>query len=147
MPVSIKRSKDILTIEVGDETFKCKWLNERIINKLYAQLGEYDENTAEFNMQAKNYSEYCYNLASKIIIGWEVVDEEGNSVRFDKRLILDLNIETVDGLAEKYMNQRMGITIKRDAEEKNSESTSPSAGTSRTSKGADDVRKITKKTT
>ena len=144
MPVRIKRAKDILTIEVGEETFKCKWLNERAVSTLYSGLGEYDEAKAEFKLEPGKYTEFCYDLASKILKGWEnVMDEDGDPVAFKSALIPDLSVETVTELAGEYMAQRMGAQVEMDEELKNSKSTSRSRGTSRSSKDAADVPKTT----
>ena len=156
MPVRTKRTKDIITVAVevtredgttAKETYRCKWLNERTCNLLYAALGEYNERTGVFEMATKNFTEYCYDLAVQIIIGWnDVTDEDGEIVPFNKREILNIDMETVIEIAQKYMSERMGVQFEREEDLKNSDSTSPSAVIIPNSEDAVDVPKLTEGT-
>jgi hypothetical protein len=157
MPVRRSKTKDvvIIKIEAGEngeqEVYRCKWINERTMNQLYAEMGDFDEASGEFQMEAKRFAEYSYTLAQKILIGWSGVkdpdaEDPEAEIKFNKMLIGDLEVGTVCELAEKYMAIRAGAKVKREEEIKNSESTSPSAETSQPSRDAGDVPSPTKST-
>lgn len=131
MPIMVKKSKDVIPVEVkaGEvtETYKLRWLSNA---EMYGLLERYAdrqelpeaEKTADqqFRMVIRNNLTYGYELLKIALIGWDgVKDEAGADVKFEKSLIGLLELQTVGEIVGKYSEARMATEKQRENEIKN----------------------------
>lgn len=137
MPVKIIKNRPY-EIKVGDEIFKCRELPEKEMNILRSSLNEIND-VGEVRMEPKSFVKFCYDVAYKSIFGWEnVTDEETEEdIPFLRSSIKDITQDTIFEFGQKWLSRNMGVEEIRSEEVKNSETTSPSCGTSQPSRDVD----------
>lgn len=114
MPLRVNINKDVIIVHVQDAVFRCRQISKRALFKLYGKYGERIEQPPdELNPKArssivvKDPHSLAYDLAEAIVIGWDnLEDENGKSLRFDDKLIADLDPATVGEIFSQYMAKK-----------------------------------------
>jgi hypothetical protein len=133
MPVRMNRNREVVTIEVGEEVFRCRWLTPKEFWTTFHKYGHYeplppDERTEdqEAVFVIENRFGFAYEMGGKAIIGWSgVKDEDGEEVKFSKEMIDHLDVDVAAKVASEYTRIWTAKEEKRGEEEKNSPPTSP----------------------
>ena len=130
MPVRIVKDKPYW-IAIGDEKYKCKHLSEQDTSILRSMLGSLNAD-GEFEADPREFTKFCYRVAHKVMIGWEDVTNEdtGERVKFSRGYIKGITELTIADFGREWMIKAGGAEEIRDAEVKNSETTSPLEETS-----------------